>query len=76
MGKGLVNNGLAYLSVDESQTSISSGCRRCGGGVAGGAGEISSLAAAALDTAIISLSRESGVTGTAGTPWVTLSDVR
>ena len=39
--------------------------------MAGGAGETSSLAAAARETAIISLSRESGVTGTGGTPWST-----
>ena len=65
------NSKETHLSVEESQTSISSWWRRCGGGVAGGAGETSSLAAAARETAIISLSRESGVTGTGGTPWST-----
>lgn len=56
-----------YLSVDESQTSISSWCRRWAGGLAGGAGDISSLAAAARDTAIISRRKERGVTGMGGT---------
>lgn len=56
-----------YLSVEESQTRISSWWRRWGGGRAAGRGEMSSLEPAARVTAIISLRAERGVTGRGGT---------
>ena len=67
IGAGIPTMMSTYLSVDESQTSISSWCRRWAGGMAGGTGEISSLAAAARDTAIIRRRKERGVTGMGGT---------
>ena len=56
-----------YLSVEESQTRISSWCSRWGSGAPAGAGEISNLVAAARDTAIMIRRKERGVTGSGGT---------
>jgi len=61
------------LSVDESQTRISSWCRRWGRGTPAGAGEISNLVAAARDTAIMIRRKERGVTGSGGTDCCLLS---
>ena len=54
--------------MEESQTRISSWCRRWGGGTARGRGVTSRREAAARDTADITLRKESGVTGMPAVP--------